>query len=143
MSTLSTTPDLAGALSLATVRLARRLRGHRADPQISLSQLSALTTLGREGAMAAGALADREQVRHPSMTRTIASLTELNLIDRRPHPTDRRQTLLSVSPTGQALLAEESRASESWMTERLSELSGEEIAQLARAVEIIGRIAAR
>ncbi|MFD3427362.1 MarR family winged helix-turn-helix transcriptional regulator [Nocardia fluminea] len=142
MSTLSKTPALSSALSLATVRLARQLRGRRAAPQISLSQLSVLTTLANEGSMAPSTLAAREHVQAPSMTRTIASLTELNLIDRKPHPTDRRQTLVSASSAGLALLADESRAQESWMTEQLSRRSDDEIAVLTQAVEIINRIIA-
>src|SRR5689334_11133787 len=60
---------LAGELSLAVVRLTRHLRGRRADAQISLTQLSALATLARDGAMTPGVLAAKERVQPPSMTR--------------------------------------------------------------------------
>nr|MDT0522607.1 MarR family transcriptional regulator [Streptomyces sp. DSM 41633] len=69
-------PDarLANDLALAVVRLARQLRTRRAHSPVSLTQFSALATLVKEGAMTPGALAVRERVRPPSMTRVIASL---------------------------------------------------------------------
>lgn len=100
-ATVTTPSDLralAGELSLAVVRLTRHLRGRRADSQISLTQLSALATLSREGAMTPGALAAKERVQPPSMTRVIASLTDLDLVERNPHPTDGRQIIVSLSP---------------------------------------------
>src|SRR4051794_39111296 len=84
---------LASDLSLAVLRLARQLRFRRPDSPVSLSQLSALATLGKEGPMTPGALAFRERVRPPSMTRVIASLCELGFVDRGPHPDDGRQVL--------------------------------------------------
>ena len=70
---------LANDLSLVVMRLARQLRFRRPDSSVSLSQLSALSTLANEGAMTPGALAVRERVRPPSMTRVIASLAELGV----------------------------------------------------------------
>ena len=43
---------LSGELSLAVVRLARRLRGRRASKVVSLTQLSALHTLHHERSIA-------------------------------------------------------------------------------------------
>ena len=56
---------LANDLSLAVIRLARQLRFRRPESPVSLSQLSALSTLAKEGAMTPGALAERERVRPP------------------------------------------------------------------------------
>jgi DNA-binding MarR family transcriptional regulator len=85
---------LASDLSLAVIRLARQLRFRRPDSPVSLSQLSqlsqlsALSTLAKEGPMTPGALATRERVRPPSMTRVIASLAELGFVARDAHPAD-------------------------------------------------------
>ncbi|MFC3964417.1 Rv0880 family HTH-type transcriptional regulator [Nocardia jiangsuensis] len=142
MTTPTDVRALAGELSLAVVRLTRHLRGRRADSQISLTQLSAIATLLRDGAMTPGALAARERVQPPSMTRVIASLTELGLVERKPHPTDGRQIIVSLSPAGQALLADEASAREAWMTEQLSGLESDEIDVLNRAVGIMKKIVA-
>jgi DNA-binding MarR family transcriptional regulator len=134
---------LASELSLAVVRLTRHLRGRRADSQVSLTQLSALATLLREGAMTPGALAAKERVQPPSMTRVIASLTDLGLVDRSPHPTDGRQIIVSLSTAGNALIADEASAREAWMTEQLSGLDPEQLRVLHDAVAIITDIVAK
>lgn len=141
---LVTTPSdiraLAGELSLAVVRLTRHLRGRRADAQISLTQLSALATLNRDGAMTPGSLAAKERVQPPSMTRVIASLSEMALVQRDPHPTDGRQIIVSLSESGRALIADETHAREAWMTEQLSRLSPEQLSVLEQAVGIMKQI---
>ncbi|MFD4462112.1 MarR family transcriptional regulator [Nocardia sp. NPDC058480] len=131
---------LADVLSVSAVRLARRLRRRRADPHISLSQLSALSALVREGATTPGTLAAREGVRPPTMTRVIARLAETNLIDRSPHPTDGRQIIVAASPTGLAFIADKALPREEWLTEQLSKLSADEITLLTKAVAIINQI---
>src|SRR6478752_5658489 len=95
---------LASDLSLAVMRLARQLRFRRPESPVTLSQLSALATLAKDGAMTPGALAIRERVRPPSMTRVIASLADLGLVVRTSHPTDGRQVLVAVSDAGAALV---------------------------------------
>src|SRR3982074_1321892 len=113
---------LASDLSLAVMRLARQLRFRHPSSPVSLSQLSALATLANEGPMTPGALAIRERVRPPSMTRVIASLAELGIIDRCAHPDDGRQVLVSVSESGRELIEVERRASQEWLQQRLAEL---------------------
>ena len=142
MTTPSDTRELASELSLAVVRLTRHLRGRREDAQISLTQLSALATLHREGAMTPGALATRERVQPPSMTRVIASLAELQLVRRDPHPTDGRQVIVSLSDSGRALVHDEANAREAWMTEQLSGLGPDQLRILGDAVDIMKQIVA-
>ncbi|MGV9413006.1 MarR family winged helix-turn-helix transcriptional regulator [Nocardia sp. NPDC003693] len=142
MTTPSDIRALAGELSLAVVRLTRHLRGRRADAQISLTQLSALATLNRDGAMTPGALAARERVQPPSMTRVIASLSEMDLVERNPHPTDGRQIIVSLSEQGRALIADETHAREAWMTEQLGGLTPDQLAVLEQAVSIMKTIVA-
>jgi DNA-binding MarR family transcriptional regulator len=131
---------LAGDLSLAVIRLARQLRFRRPESPVSLSQLSALATLHKEGAMTPGALAIRERVRPPSMTRVIAALGEMSLVVRAPHPLDGRQVLVSVSDTGIGLLQAERRASQEWLKRRLATLDPDERATLLRAADLMSAI---
>lgn len=131
---------MASDLSLAVVRLTRYLRGRRVESQVSLTQLSALSTLSRDGDMTPGALAARERVQPPSMTRVIASLAELGLVNRTAHPTDGRQVIVSLSQAGHALIADEASAREAWMTAKLAGLDGTQLAILRDAVHIIGAL---
>ncbi|MGY4648502.1 Rv0880 family HTH-type transcriptional regulator [Mycobacterium sp. URHB0021] len=131
---------LASDLSLAVVRLARQLRFRRAESPVSLSQLSALSTLAKEGAMTPGALAMRERVRPPSMTRVIASLAELGFVARTAHPGDGRQVLVSVSPAGVELIEAERRASQEWLKARLERLDSEQRRILLAAADLMTAI---
>ena len=133
---------LAGRLRIAVVRLNRRLRAQRDSAAVvTLTQLSALSTLHQHGAMSPGELAARERVQPPSMTRVIAALSELGFVDRSPHPTDGRQTVVALSEAGRAFVDAEVCARERWLDERLAELSEEERAVLWRAAEIVDRMA--
>ena len=129
-----------GDLSLVVVRLARRLRGRRGAKSVSLTQLSALSTLHHEGPMTPGALAMAERVQPPSMTRVIASLAELGMVKREPHPTDGRQAIVSLAARGADAIAEELAAREEWLSRRLAELTTEERDALHRVVGIMDKI---
>jgi|SRR5690606_17620517 len=139
---ISDTRALAGDLALAVVRLTRHLRGRRTDSRVSLTQMSAMATLAQEGAMTPGVLAARERVQPPSMTRVIASLNELGLVDRTPHPTDGRQIIVELSDSGRDLLADEAQAREAWLTERLDKLDEQSLETLRSAVDIFTALVA-
>jgi len=128
---------LASDLSLAVIRLARQLRFRRPDSPVSLSQLSALSTLAKEGPMTPGALATRERVRPPSMTRVIATLSELGFVDRDAHPADGRQVLVSVSRAGINLIEAERRASQEWLKQRLDRLEPDQRKTLLVAADLM------
>ena len=129
--------QLASDLSLAVMRLARQLRFRRPQSPVSLSQLSALATLSKEGPMTPGALAIRERVRPPSMTRVIASLADLGFVDRVAHPDDGRQVLVSVSDAGADLLEAERQASQEWLAQRLESLASDQRDTLRAAAVLI------
>lgn len=90
--------------------------------------------------MTPGALAAKERVQPPSMTRVIASLSELDLVERNPHPTDGRQIIVSLSAAGRALILDENQAREAWMTDQLAGLSPEQVKVLTEAVGIMKQI---
>jgi DNA-binding MarR family transcriptional regulator len=137
-------PVLASRLRLAVVRLNRRLRAQReAEAVVTLTQLSAMASLHRHGPMSPGELAARERVQPPSMTRVIAALVERGFVDRSPHPTDGRQTVVALTDAGRDYVDAEVTARERWLDARLGELSTDERDVLWRAADIIDRIASR
>ena len=136
---------LATALRISVSRLARRLRVERlmpelAEPALSDTQLAALATLERHGAMSPGDLAEHEKVQPPSMTRVIAALVDWDLVTRAPHPTDRRQVILTVTPEGRSLVQRVRRRKEAWLAQRLAELSPLERATLREAAPILEKL---
>ncbi len=90
--------------------------------------------------MTPGALAIRERVRPPSMTRVVASLAELGLVARSAHPVDGRQVLVSVSDAGVDLVESERRASQEWLRRKLAELDHDERVTLKRAADLLSAI---
>src|SRR3989440_12442572 len=138
-------PGLATALRISVSRLARRLRVERSapglgEPDLSDTQLAALATLERHGAMTPGELAEHEKVQPPSMTRVIAALVDWQLVSRAPHPTDRRQVILTVTPGGRDLVQKVRRRREAWLARRLAELTPEERATLRAAAPILEKL---
>ncbi len=138
-----TPPDhaqLASALRLSLLRAARRLRAQRVDTSATLSQLSALATICKSGPLSAGEIAAIERVQPPSMTKILASLELSGWIERTSHPDDRRQSIIAITPAGQNLLAEETRARDEWLAKRLVEFSVEDLRKLGEAVEVLDRL---
>lgn len=132
---------LASRLRLAVVRLNRRLRAQRTNSTVSLTQLAAMSTLFKCGPLTPGELAAKEGVQPPSMTRVIAALEEFGFVTRKPHPTDGRQAIVALTDEGRAFHDAEVSAREAWLDRRLAELDDDERELLARAAEIIDRMA--
>ena len=135
---------LASALRISVSRLARRLRAERLarglEPGLSDTQLAALAALERHGDMTPGELAEHEKVQPPSMTRVIAVLEERNLVLRSPHPTDRRQVILTVTEEGRTVVQRVRRRKDAWLARRLAELTAGERATLRAAVPILEKL---
>jgi DNA-binding MarR family transcriptional regulator len=130
---------LAAGLRVSISRLSRRMRTE-SDRALSVTQFAALAAVSRHGALTPGELAEHEKVQPPSMTRVIAALEEQGLLTRSPHPTDRRQVVLSPTEQGEKLLKEERRRKEAWLAQRLAELTPEERAILRQAAPILERL---
>ncbi|MFC4002151.1 MarR family winged helix-turn-helix transcriptional regulator [Prauserella oleivorans] len=141
MSTSVENQSLASRLRLAVVRLNRRLRAQRTSEDLSLTQISALSTLHKCGAMTPGKLAAKEGVQPPSMTRVIAALESAGYVERTPHPTDGRQAIVTITDRGLEYVHATISVREAWLDGKLADLSGEEREVLSRAAEIIERMA--
>ncbi len=135
---------LATSLRISVSRLARRMRAERAaqglQPELSDTQLAALAVLEKHSAMTPGELAEHEKVQPPSMTRVIAVLEERNLVLRSPHPTDRRQVILTVTEEGRTVVQRVRRRKDAWLARRLAELTAGERATLRAAVPILEKL---
>jgi DNA-binding MarR family transcriptional regulator len=135
------TAALAHDLRLAVMRFSRRLRSLGVDTSVTLTHLAALSTLKRNGPMSPGELAAHERVQPPSMTRVVVALEGMGLVTRTPHPTDRRQVIIGLTPSAEDLLSAEARAREAWLSSRLQELTAAERAVLREAAGIMEKLA--
>ncbi|MDG4760660.1 MarR family transcriptional regulator [Micromonospora sp. WMMD710] len=133
--------QLAPQLRDAITRLNRRVRQARPVGDLTVTQVSALTSLRLAGAMTPRELADVERVQPPTMTKIVAKLEERGLVQRTPHPTDGRQVILAATEGGQAVLDQFERARDEWLAHRLAALDEDERETLHRAAEILQQLA--
>src|SRR5437660_12121405 len=132
--------SLAPELRTTVMRLARRMRSERPDDSLTLSQIAALGTVLRHGPMTPSELAAHEKVQPPSMTRIIAKLDEHGYVARTPDPTDGRQVVVSATAEGRALLADDRRRKDKWLSLRLTTLSSADRAALATALPVLEQL---
>jgi len=136
---LTTPLDLASRLRLDISRMARRLR-QEAGAELSPSQTAALATIEKHGPLTPSELANRERVQRPTVTRVMARLEEAGLITRAADPTDRRSSLVTISPEGRALLAAARSRKDAFLSQRLDALDDDDRATLDRAAAILERM---
>jgi DNA-binding MarR family transcriptional regulator len=132
--------QLASAFRIAVMRLTRRLASARSDDSLGLSRLSALSTVLRHGPLCPTALAELERVQPPSITRVIVALEARGLVTRHPHPSDRRQTIISITDLGRSIVENDRQRRAAWLSLQLDQLTPEERAQLAEVLPILERI---
>jgi DNA-binding MarR family transcriptional regulator len=134
--------DLASHLRIGVMRLSRRLRVERTGDDLTLTQLSVLGTLARHGALPIGAIAAHENVKPPSMTRTVAYLEELGLVTRRPSATDGRQVVVDLTAAAQRVMDADHRRRDAWLAQRLAALSPAQRALLRDVAPLLDELAA-
>jgi len=137
-----TNAGLATELRFAVARLRRRLsRERHPDNDLSVGSMAVLWALHRRGDLTVGALAAREQVRPPSMTRTVTALAEAGLVERHDDPNDGRQVVVRLTDSGLAVVRADTARRDRWLSRRLQDLTAEEREVLRRAAPILQRIA--
>ena len=140
-ATRSTIAELAAVLRPPLLRLTRLIRIQRVDESVTLTQVSAMACLAKNGPMSAGELAAQERVQPPSMTKVLANLEERGLVRREAHPSDRRQAIIAITDAGNELLESERRSRDLWLTQQLAKLTSEERALLRKIVPVLDKLA--
>jgi DNA-binding MarR family transcriptional regulator len=131
--------ELAARLRLAVTRLHRRLR-QQGFPGLTPSQSSALASVDRLGAPTLGALAERESVQPPSMTRIVGGLEQLGFVTRVVDPEDRRVARVTITPSGQQVLRESRSVKTAFLAEQLHRLSPDERRDLGSLTVLLERL---
>ncbi len=134
--------DLATQVRVAVLRLSRRLRAER-DTTVSEAQFSVLAAVCFHGSLTPGELAAHEQVRPPSMTRTIDGLQEAGLVERTRTSADGRRVDVVPTAAGRAIVEHTAERRNEWLQGRLDELTDDERATLAAAAGICSRMVSR
>ncbi|MDH6704120.1 DNA-binding MarR family transcriptional regulator [Kitasatospora sp. MAA19] len=133
------TLELAADLRAAVGELVRSLRPDDALPQNQAGVLGLLVRDERSYTVAE--LASRQRVRHQSMARTVALLTEAGLVTQQPHPTDGRKLLVTATGAGRAALLEQRARREARIATAIeTRLTPEEQERLRAVVELLHRL---
>ncbi len=138
-----TNPTDGASLRMATFRLARRLRTHRAIDSMSDAQFAVLGVLHKHGPSTLGQLATHERVSAPSMNRTVNSLEEAGYVVRSADTADGRKVIITITAPGTAVVEATIAKRDTWLNQALDELDDDEHAILVRAAEIMRKVADR
>jgi DNA-binding MarR family transcriptional regulator len=132
----------ASDLRVALGRIVRRLRQAHRPGELTLSEVSVLSRLDRDGPATPGALAVGERVRPQAMGVTLAALEQRGLVTRMPDPDDGRRVSMSASDAGRRVLHDRRSASTRRMSRALTEgFSPEERRRLVEAIPLLERLA--
>ncbi|MGC2175051.1 MAG: MarR family transcriptional regulator [Acidimicrobiales bacterium] len=142
MSSLTLSPEVASAdrLRLTLVRLVRTLR-RRGRSRLTPSQVSALSTVEEYGPMRISALATYESLGASAATRVVASLEELELLERMVDPDDKRASLVNLSERGRSEFDELKRERTLDISSMLEKLSAKERQTIEAALPALEKIA--
>lgn len=127
-------------LARAVTRLSRRLRQERKS-DLTVAQLSVLTSVIELDGATPSQIAARERVSQPSITRTLNCLIEDAYVNKTPHPDDGRQVVITISELGVKVLAAERQRRDRWLDDRLATLEAADIATLREAIPLIEHLA--
>jgi DNA-binding MarR family transcriptional regulator len=120
--------------------LKRRLREQANVGDLTPSQVSVLLRLEKDGPATASSLARAEGMRPQSIGPIIAALEAAGLVSGAPHPTDGRQTILSLTAACRKLVQEGRTARQDWLSRTIqARLSPQEQEDLAVAVGLLKR----
>lgn len=118
----------------ALIRRVRRVlvdRTRAVHPDLQPAALLVLGHVLAEGPVRAVDLAQRVDMDKAGVSRHVAQLVELGLLERRPDPDDRRAQLLVATPLAEDRVAAMRRARSARFGERLSAWSDAELADFA------------
>ncbi|MXP41484.1 MarR family transcriptional regulator [Altererythrobacter soli] len=135
-----TTRDI--SLLIKLVLMVRRFRNQldealrRIDQSTArMEMLSAI--LNMQGPKSQTDLARRLRVEAATVTRMIDILGKEGLVERTPDPNDRRVNLLSISPKGEAVLAEIFRVYDRLRSHLLQDLSADDVEQMHAMIDLM------
>ncbi|WIB64656.1 MarR family transcriptional regulator [Curtobacterium sp. MCBD17_040] len=130
------------AVRVAVGRFLRRLREVAAEGDLTPSQASVLTRVGKGEATTASALAVLEGVRPQSMANTLTALEAAGLVQRAPDPTDGRRQIVGLTDAGSVQNEGNRAARQEWLTEVMAErYTEDERRRLLEALALLDRVA--
>ena len=108
--------------------------------ELTFAQARALFILAARKGLTVSQLAKLLGVGNPTASILVQQLVERGLVTRTEHPTDRRNTILSLSPKGAEIGAGRREAREQQWQRWLSNLNNDELSALARGLSALTNV---
>ncbi|MEO1681585.1 MAG: MarR family transcriptional regulator [Pseudomonadota bacterium] len=112
----------------------RFLRKGLAELNLSPARFQILKALNHGGALSMVELAGLLSVTKRNITTLVDGLEKDDLAARRPHPTDRRSTLVELTATGHAVFAQAAKAQRAHLERLLATLDPKQQKDMAQAL---------
>lgn len=101
------------------------------------SQASVVSTLDLHGPMTMSRLAEHEGIAKPSTTGIVGRLIDKGLVAKRDDPSDRRSSIVAITPGGSQLLEQRRRERTAYLAKRIEDLGQDDRVVLERAVQLL------
>jgi DNA-binding MarR family transcriptional regulator len=140
---MSSQTELADRLHSAAIHVLRRVAREDSASGLGGPALSALSVVVFGGPLSLGKLAEAEQVRPPTMTRTVQGLEAAGLVEREPDERDGRIVNIRATAKGVETLQAARARRVAALAASLAELGERDLRTLERAAELMERVASR
>ncbi|MGW6685365.1 MarR family transcriptional regulator [Streptomyces sp. NPDC054961] len=132
---------VAEELQLALGLLLRDMRMASAGSGVTLSQISVLKRLDREGPATVTALAQAEKIRPQSLNATVSGLQVSGYVERTAHPTDGRRKVIALTERGRRFVRERKEAGHGRLAGLMADrLTPAERRTVAEAIPLLRRL---
>lgn len=130
---------LGGDLVVACSRFARTA-AQAIDVDVSVTMWRMLSNLAHTGDLSVTELAAIERTSQPTVSKMVKRLEAQGLVSRRPDPTDRRSSAVSVTDAGRAALARYRASLTTALAPHLAGLDEDDLRTLDRALGLLARL---
>ena len=113
----------------------------RAGSELTLDQFRTLMLI-RHGKNQVGKLAEENSISQPTMSKMIDTLVGAGFVERTPHPSDRRQIELRLTPSGDAAVKKIGGSIAGALARRLDVLDEGEVAAIRAVAKRLGDLLA-
>ena len=131
--------ELAERLRIVLRVLQRRAQAASGPEAPTPTETSVLGWLDEKGALTPRALSAARNVRPQTMGPALDLLAGRDWVRRAPHPTDRRQVLVSLTPAGRKALARGRRLRQAWLVAELNKLPARDRRAIGSALTVFER----
>jgi DNA-binding MarR family transcriptional regulator len=135
--------SLAEMLHRGAIGLLRGVKVADQETGVSPQRLSALSVLVFGGPQSLASLATAEGVKPPTMSKLVAELENIGLVEKSPDPQDGRGLVIAATARGRKVMLAGRDRRLALLTHRLAGLSERELARLEAAAPVLLKLARR